>query len=103
MLVSEEPPGPLGVPAGKVRVASDRSTPEREPYRDLDSFKGIVESQFVFDTIIGESLVPFRVGKSKRTVIPYEEGHFLATGTLEIDAHDGLAEWWRDVWLRTTA
>jgi SAM-dependent methyltransferase len=97
LTVVEQPAGPLGVPAGKVRVESDRSSPEREPYSELDAFTGTIETQFVFDAILGENLVPFRVREPRRVVIPYEDGHFLPAGGYEIDAYPGLADWWRSV------
>ena len=93
--VVEQPPTALGVPAGKVAVESHRSTDEREPWSTLPTLKGVVEEQFLFPTILGESLVPFQLREPRLAVLPWDGTQLLDGAGMLIDEYPGLAEWWR--------
>ena len=67
----------LGVPVGQVAIQSDRSSPEREPWRDLDSLTGVVETQFIRRMLLGESLLPFALRGQRLAVIPVADGKVL--------------------------
>ncbi len=97
MTVEDQPATALGVPAGKRAVQSDRSAPEREPWSELETVKGTVEEGFVYPMALGESVLPFRVGAIKETVIPFDGQDLMQTHGSKIDAYPGLAEWWRRV------
>lgn len=97
LTVVEEPPTALGVPTGRTAVRSDRSSPERAPWRDVDDVTGMVEDQFLYPMVLGESLTPFRVRSSRSIVIPTDGASLYHGSDLLIDAYPGLAEWWRKV------
>ena len=94
----------LGTGAGRVAVRSARSSQEKEPWKFLPDHVGTVEREFIFPTILGSSIGPFRVIDPQKCVLP------LIKGTLQgdtgepapIDHYPGLATWWRsavDVWM----
>lgn len=86
----------LGVPAGRVRVRSKRSPSEKRPWKDLPEMSGTVESEFVWPTILGEHVVPFRVMPADEFVLPLTQQGALLTGDDErIDGYPGLAAWVR--------
>lgn len=95
LTVVERPPSSLGVPTGKTAVESDRTAPERPPWRDLPSLQGVVEDNFLFPMLLGESLVPYRIIRSKLAVIPIDDGKLLPEQQSALDAYPGLAEWWQ--------
>lgn len=97
LTVVEQPPTALGVPAGRVAVRSDRSSPEREPWNALPTLEGVVEERFVYPMILGESLLPFRIREPRSTVIPHDGEDLYEGSGMLIDAFPGLAEWWRRV------
>jgi len=68
--------GPLGAGAGRVAVASRRTTLEKKPWIDLPSLLGTVERQFVHDVYLGETIAPFRVLKPLQAVLPVTSAQF---------------------------
>lgn len=96
LTVVEQPATALGVPAGRIAVKSDRSGPEREPWSDVETLTGVVEDQFVYPIILGESLMPYRVRTTRTAVLPTDGQTLFAADDLLIDAHPGLAAWWRN-------
>lgn len=91
-LVDERPAGPLGLPAGRVAVASSRSNYENQPYSQLPSLEGVVESEFVRPVFAGETLLPYRVVKPLKAVVPCSGQRLLAPR--EIELHPGMKRWW---------
>lgn len=64
--VEEAPRTGLGVPAGRLSVRSKRSATEKPPWKSIPEMTGIVESEFVWPTLLGEQIVPFRVLSADR-------------------------------------
>ena len=91
-IVSERPPGPLGLPAGRMAVASSRSNYENPPYKHLPSLEGVVETEFVRPVYSGENLLPYRLGEPLLAVVPCSAQQIL--GARGIDLHPGLSQWW---------
>lgn len=91
-IVDERPPGPLGLPAGRVAVMSSRSNYENPPYRALPSMEGVVETEFVRPILSGETLLPYRLLKPLKAVVPCSSSRPLKPK--EIDLYPGLKNWW---------
>jgi hypothetical protein len=98
-LVKERPPGPLGLPAGRVAVESSRSVNEKKPYKDLPSLEGVIETEFMRPIYSGENLLPYRVVAPLQAIIPCSTSALL--NEREIDQYPGLSSWWskaEDLW-----
>jgi SAM-dependent methyltransferase len=98
-IVKERPPGPLGLPAGRIAVESSRSVNEKKPYKDLPSLEGVIETEFVRPVYSGENLLPYRVVAPLHAVIPCSTSALL--NEREIDQYPGLRSWWskaEEVW-----
>lgn len=96
LFVAEETSGgPLGTGAGRVRVASARSTQEKPPWKHQPSLTGTVEKSVVRDVYLGENIAPYRALDPKRAVLPLDAEHIM-TAT-EVDQLAGLSTWWSQV------
>lgn len=93
LTVAPQPTPALGLPKGMIGIASDRRSPEKEPWKSLPSVSGAVEKRFVRPVLLGETILPYRILQPRLTVIPWIRDHLATTGTLEIDAFTGLSEW----------
>ena len=92
--VEKQETSPLGLPAGKVAVASSRSTNEKHPWKELKSLTGVVESEFVRPVLSGESLLPYRIIPDLLAVVPCDVKRLLIKpGSIEM--YRGLEQWWR--------
>jgi len=88
--------GSLGVPSGRLNVRSKRSATEKEPWKDLPDLTGVVESEFVWPTLLGEHVLPFRTLEPDLFVIPVTtRGTVLNGSSPAIDGYPGLAAWVR--------
>jgi methylase of polypeptide subunit release factors len=99
--VEDAPAGPLGAGAGRRAVTSARTSQEKQPWKDLPSLKGAVETEFVRPVLFGVSVAPFRVIGGGLSIVPWEGDHLLDGEDDGLDDHPGLAKWWRqaeDVW-----
>ena len=99
-VVSPKETSPLGLPAGKVAVASSRSVNEKAPWKDLPTVEGVVESEFLRPLISGETLVPFRITHPQHAVFPCT-AHGLISQSDDLELYPSLAQWWRqaeDIW-----
>lgn len=96
LLVVERDAGPLGTVAGRISVESDRSTPEKTPWREQPSLTGAVESRFVMPVLLGGSILPFALRGKDRAVIPWDGAKLLTGDGPDIESHPGLAAWWKD-------
>lgn len=86
----------LGTPAGRRALRSQRTVSEKLPWKTLPPLTGAVESQFVWPTILGEHLLPFRVEKAAEFVLPFtQSGEILDPAENKIDRWPGLATWMR--------
>lgn len=87
----------LGVPAGRAGVRSKRSAGEKKPWKELPALTGTVETEFIWPTVLGEHIVPYRMLPLDTFVIPLtRKGLILAGDIPRIDAYPGLAKWTRD-------
>ena len=87
--------GKLGHAAGKQPVVSHRSAQEKPPWKHRPDLHGSVEKQFVHPTLLGESVLPFRIHKQFDSVLPVTGGKVLDQSA--IDRSPGLAQWWKTV------
>jgi hypothetical protein len=88
--------GRLGADPTAPMVTSRRSSQEKKPWKDLPAIENQVEAQFIRPTLLGESILPYRVFRPFEAVIPVtEEGEALdARGALD-RRFDHLAGWMR--------
>jgi hypothetical protein len=93
--VERRDPGQLGVAAGEIAVRSDRSGPERVPWKSLDTLSGAVEQQFVRRMLLGESLLPFCLRGERLAIVPTTpDGRLITLDGDDIDEYPGLQDWW---------
>lgn len=86
----------LGAPTGRRPVRSQRSTNEKSPWKMLPDLQGSVETQFVWPTILGEHVLPFRIMPEAEFVLPLTtRGQLLTPRGGELDRWPGLADWMR--------
>lgn len=100
-VVEEQPTPALGLPAGRVSVKSCRSAYERTPWKELGDLSGIVETQFLRPFYTGESLLPYRLGRSGSVIVPCNSRGILDDEQIEL--HPGFDQWWKQaeaIWLR---
>ena len=94
--VNETAASSLGVSSGRVNVRSLRSSTEKAPWKELADLTGSVESEFVWPTLLGEQLLPYRLTEPEKFVIPLTlRGEVLSGDSPKIDAYPGLAAWVR--------
>jgi|SRR6202050_953915 len=94
-MVEKRPPGPLGVPAGRVTVRSSRNANEKKPWAQLDSMDGVVETEFVRPLYNGENLLPYRMLEPLPVVVPWDSVELLGAASDRLELYPGLADWWR--------
>lgn len=95
LTVEKRPQGPLGVPAGRVAVASRRSAYEKEPWKSVSSLDGVLETEFVRPVYLGECVLPYRTVAPVQAVIPWDRDHLMDGQDSRLDLYPGLAKWWR--------
>ena len=95
VLVEPAPAGPLGIPAGYRSVKSIRSI--QETWRDIDPLQGTIEAESVRPLHLGTTILPFRAGKPKLAVVPWDRSakRLLHATDPELDRYPRLAEWWK--------
>ncbi|MEU3255792.1 hypothetical protein [Streptomyces sp. NPDC006997] len=95
--VEQQDVGPLGLGAGRVRVRSQRSSTEKTPWKNLPDREGVVETQFVRPVLLRESVLPYRLLKPRKAVLPIEGSTTLLHGEHDhLDRYPDLAQWWRE-------
>lgn len=92
-MVAKQESGALGVPAGRVRIRSQRSANEKKPWKDLLALDGVVETEFLRPIYLGENILPFRTTEPALAVIPRDARELLAAGTDRIEGYPGLTDW----------
>ena len=96
MAVQPVAPTALGLPAGRMTVTSKRSATEKPPWKNLPDLTGTIETEFIWPTILGEHVVPFRLLEPDRFVVPLTRSGIVLTGDHpKIDGYPGLAAWVR--------
>jgi SAM-dependent methyltransferase len=87
--------GRLGLGAGRRAVRSARSNYEKAPWKDIPALEGVVETEFVWPVLLGESLVPYRILPPREAVLPLVGSDLLDIADPRLDYYPGLADWWR--------
>lgn len=103
LLVEDDGPSPLGVPAGKRRVRSSRSAQEKPPWKQVPTLRGVVESEFVRPLHLGSTIAPFRPLEPEWAIIPWEGGRLIGHLPDQLDRYPGLRDWWQhaeELWER---
>ncbi len=86
---------PLGAGAGRVHVRSHVSSQAKDPWKSLAPIEGNVESRFVHQLLLGESIAPYRVLEPAHAVLPLRSDRIM-TG-VEVAEPEGLSAWWSQV------
>ena len=88
--------GRLGADPSAPVVMSCRSPQEKKPWKDLAGIENQVEAQFLRQTLLGESILPFRVFRPLEAVIPVTEDGDVLDAKRALDRRfDRLAGWMR--------
>ena len=95
LVVDQKSSGPLGAGAGRVSISSHRSPNEKKPWKSLPSLEGNVERQFVRSMHLGETILPYRVLKPLKAVIPWDGKRLLHGRDEHLALYPGLDAWWR--------
>jgi SAM-dependent methyltransferase len=93
--VESAPASPLGAGAGRLALRSRRTASEKRPWKELPRLEGTVESQFVWRTHLGETVLPFRLHTPLNAVIPWDGQRLLSSADERLDLYPGLKEWWQ--------
>jgi len=94
--VEPNTPSALGVPHGRRAVRSQRSSTEKVPWVNLPPLTGTVESEYIWPTVLGEHVAPFRVLSADEFVLPLTaRGDVLDPLKSQIDRWPGVADWMR--------
>lgn len=81
---------------GLSKVRSLRSALEKTPWKEVPDLLGFVESEYVFDVIVGTSVAPFRLLPPQRCVLPVRDGRLLNSEHLLAEA-PSMSSWWTEV------
>ena len=88
--------GRLGSDTSAPLVASRRSPQEKKPWKDLPGIENQVGAQFLRPTLLGESILPFRVFRPFEAVIPVTQTGEVLDAKRALDRQfDQLAGWMR--------
>ena len=88
--------GRLGHDPSAPLVTSRRSAQEKAPWKSLPAIENPVEAQFLRPTLLGESILPYRVFRPFEAVIPAtEKGEILDSRAAVERRFDRLAGWMR--------
>lgn len=101
LFVQPDRESPLGAGAGRRAVRSSRNSNEKTPWKTLPSLTGTIEKQFLRPTLVGDSVLPFRLRPAQQAVIPWDGTSLDKTTGDRLDLYPGLAAWWRqarDLW-----
>jgi SAM-dependent methyltransferase len=95
VLVEEGPSFPF-MTSDQRSVKSRRAALEKEPWKSLPGLEGAVETHFVRNVLLGESIVPFGLVAPLEAIIPYTAGTGLLSGTHpKVESFPGFASWWQ--------
>ena len=88
--------GRLGADPTAPLVASYRGGQEKRPWKLLPSIENQVEAEFLRPTLLGESILPYRVSRPFEAVIPVDENGGRLNASTALDrGFDRLAGWMR--------
>jgi hypothetical protein len=91
-MVESRPVGPLGQVANRIPVRSARSANEKKPWRDVETLEGVIESEFLYRTHLGETVLPFRALEPRTVVLPIDFRGRLLEGDVLME-YACLSEW----------
>jgi hypothetical protein len=94
-MIDKRDAGHLGLPAGQVRVESSRSSLEKEPWKNLPSLSGQIESRFVYPIHSGNSVLPHRLLEPELAALPWDGERLLEPESSQLDRWPGYCSWWR--------
>uniref|UniRef100_UPI00384EDDBC Eco57I restriction-modification methylase domain-containing protein n=1 Tax=Acuticoccus sediminis TaxID=2184697 RepID=UPI00384EDDBC len=98
-VVQRQAASALGLPSGRVSVASSRSVQEKAPWKKVEGLAGVIESEFVRPIYTGDALFPYRCFSEMEAVLPCSSRSLLTKDQVEL--HPGLHQWWdraEEVW-----
>lgn len=95
VIVESAPAGPLGSGMGRVFVRSRRSQQEKRPWKDVESIEGHVEMQFIRPIHFGETILPYRVCKPLKALVPWDGKRLLHGQDEQLADYPDLESWWR--------
>jgi hypothetical protein len=88
--------GRLGPDPSAPMVMSRRNTQEKKPWKELPGIENQVEAEFLRPTLLGESILPYRVFRPFEAVIPVTEKGEVLDAKAALDRRfDHLAAWMR--------
>ncbi len=90
--ITSGPEPPLGAGSGRRAVQSDRGIYAKGAWKKLPELHGVVENEFVFPMLLGESVLPFLQRSPAEALLPFDGAEMLTDA--EVDTFDGLAHWW---------
>ena len=104
-VTEENSAGRLGRATGRVAVTSLRTPQEDARWKGVPSVTGTIESKYIFDVLLGSTLVPFRLLKPWRAVLPISKGELLTPTEIKNRADSLTARWAEttEVWERHKA
>jgi hypothetical protein len=91
-MVQEQEISALGVPSGRKAISSLRSIHEKRPWKNLESFSGVVETEFVRHCYNGESVFPYRSQNPSLVAVPCNRSGILSNEAIELSP--GFDTWW---------
>ena len=93
-LIERTPVGRLGGDLSAPHVKSRRYAQEKEPWKSAPSVEGRVESMFLRRTLLGESVLPYRIWRPFEAVVPMTaEGAVLDAQAAANRGYSGLFNW----------
>lgn len=94
LFIERQSAGRLGPDPSAPLVKSKRSPLEKKPWRDLPSLQGQVEIDFIRPTLLGESILPYRVIESFEAVIPVDSfGNVYDSTSAQAAGFYKLSDW----------
>ena len=77
------------------RIRGRAGNQDKKPWRQIDPPQGTVETAFLRPTLLGESIVPFRVVSPRQSVIPWDDirGTLLDSKRANARGYPRLAQW----------
>ena len=88
--------GRVGADATAPLVVSRRNSQEKKPWKSLPGIENQVEAEFLRPTLLGESILPYRVFQPFEAVIPATAGGDVLDSKTALDrGFDRLAGWMR--------
>jgi hypothetical protein len=88
--------GRLGADATAPLVVSRRNAQEKQPWKSLPAVENQVEAEFLRPTLLGESILPYRIFQPFEAVIPVTNAGEVIDARAALDrGFDRLAGWMR--------